>query len=47
MVHGKTGDGIKDFIFTVDNDSAYLSNGDKSDNPSKIVLVPDKRIFLL
>ena len=37
----KTGDGDYDFIFTVDNDSAYLSNGDKSDNPSKIVLVPD------
>ncbi|WP_461884864.1 hypothetical protein [Roseburia intestinalis] len=41
----KTGDGDYDFIFTVDNDSAYLSNGDKSDNPSKIVLVPDKGYF--
>lgn len=41
----KTGDGDYDFIFTVDNDSAYLSNGDKSDNPSKIVLVPEKGYF--
>lgn len=41
----KTGDGEYDFVFTIDNDSAYLSNGDKSDDPSKIVLVPDKGYF--
>ncbi len=41
----KTGDGDYDFVFTIDNDSAYLSNGDKSDDPSKIVLVPDKGYF--
>lgn len=41
----KTGDSDYDFIFTIDNDSAYLSNGDTSDDPSKIVLVPDKGYF--
>lgn len=41
----KTGDGEYDFVFTIDNDSAYLSNGDKVDDPSKIVLVPEKGYF--
>ena len=38
----RTGDSEYDFVFTIDNDSAYLSNGDKVDDPSKIVLVPEK-----
>lgn len=41
----KTGDGEYDFVFTIDNNSAYMSNGDKSDDPSKIVLVPEKGYF--
>lgn len=41
----RTGDSEYDFVFTIDNDSAYLSNGDKVDDPSKIVLVPGKGYF--
>jgi hypothetical protein len=41
----KTGDGEYDFVFTIDNNSAYMSNGDKVDDPSKIVLVPEKGYF--
>ena len=41
----RTGDSEYDFVFTIDNDSAYLSNGDKVDDPSKIVLVPEKVYF--
>lgn len=41
----RTGDSEYDFVFTIDNDSAYLSNGDKVDDPSKIVLVPEKGYF--
>ena len=41
----RTGASEYDFVFTIDNDSAYLSNGDKVDDPSKIVLVPEKGCF--
>lgn len=41
----RTGASEYDFVFTIDGDSAYLSNGDKVDDPSKIVLVPEKGYF--
>ena len=41
----RTGVSEYDFVFTIDSDSAYLSNGDKVDDPSKIVLVPEKGNF--
>ena len=41
----RTGDSEYDFVFTIDSDSAYLSNGDKVDDSSKIVLVPGKGYF--
>lgn len=41
----QTGDSEFDFVLTVDGDIAYLSIGDKNDEPSKIVLVPDDGYF--
>ena len=41
----RTGDSEYDFVFTIDNDSASLSNGDKVDDPSRIVLVQEKGYF--
>ena len=34
-----------DFTLTIDGNSAYMSNGNKIDEPSKIVLVPDNGYF--
>lgn len=41
----QTGDSEFDFVLTVDGDIAYLSIGDKIDESSKIVLVPDNGYF--
>ena len=41
----QTGDSEFDFVLTVDGDIAYLSMGNKIDEPSKIVLVPDNGYF--
>ena len=41
----QTGDSEFDFVLTVDGNSAYMSNGNKIDEPSKIVLVPDNGYF--
>ena len=41
----QTGDSEFDFVLTVDGDIAYLSIGNKIDEPSKIVLVPDNGYF--
>ena len=41
----QTGDSEFDFTLTIDGNSAYMSNGNKVDAPSKIVLVPDNGYF--
>lgn len=41
----QTGNSEFDFVLTVDGDIAYQSIGDKTDEPSKIVLVPDNGYF--
>ena len=41
----QTGDSEFDFVLTVDGDIAYLSIGNKIDEPSKIILVPDNGYF--
>lgn len=41
----QTGNSEFDFVLTVDGDIAYLNIGDKTDEPSKIVLVPDNGYF--
>ena len=41
----QTGNSEFDFVLTVDGDIAYLSMGNKIDEPSKIVLVPDDGYF--
>lgn len=41
----QTGDSEFDFVLTVDGDIAYLSMGNKIDEQSKIVLVPDDGYF--
>ena len=41
----QTGNSKFDFVLTVDGDIAYLSIGNKIDEPSKIILVPDNGYF--
>ena len=41
----QTGNSEFDFTLTIDGNSAYMSNGNKVDEPSKIVLVPDNGYF--
>lgn len=41
----QTGNSEFDFTLTIDGDIAYLSMGNKIDEPSKIVLVPDDGYF--
>ena len=43
----QTGNSEFDFTLTIDGNSAYMSNGNKVDEPSKIVLVPDNGLSTL